>query len=337
MVPGSRGFAIFMLVVATAAWGLSFPAGKALLMALETRLPERPSWFFAALVIAARFGLGALLLAIAQPTFFARVTRSEVRQGFLLGVTAGLGTMLQTDALAYTHASTVAFLTSFTCVLIPLCVMVRTRRPPALLVILCLALVLPGVAVLSRFDWHTLRFGRGEVETLIGSGFFTAQIFAVGHSAFRGNDAQRLTLVMFVVMALVLAPIVLWESHHAADLLALTASAPTFYVFLSTTLICSIAAFLLMNRWQRHVDATTAGIIYALEPLFATLFALYLPSLLAGYLRVGYRNETLTWHLLIGGGLITVANLLIAFRSEHAPAPKRVDQGSPASAGPSVP
>src|SRR5687767_12279721 len=288
MLPGSRGFAIFMLVVATAAWGFSFPAGKALLMALEIQLPGRNSWFFAALVIGARFGLGALLLGIAQPTFFTRVTRSERRQGFLLGVTAGLGTMLQTDALAYTHASTVAFLTSFTCVLIPLCVMLRTRRPPALLVVLCLALVLPGVAILSRFDWQTLRFGRGELETLISSAFFTAQIFAVGHPVFRGNDSQRVTLVMFLVMAFVLAPFALWHSQRATDFFVLAASAPIFWVFLGTTLICSIVAFLLMNRWQPHVDATSAGIIYALEPLFATLFALSLPALLATYLRLDY-------------------------------------------------
>lgn len=337
MRPGSRGCAIFMLVLATAAWGLSFPGGKALLMALELRLPERSSWFFAALLIGARFGLGALLLWIVHPTFLARVTRSEWRQGLLLGVTAGLGTMLQTDALVYTHASTVAFLTSFTCVLIPLCVMLRTRRPPALLVILCLALVLPGVAVLSRFDWQTLRFGRGELETLIASGFFTAQIFAVSHSAFRGNDSQRVTLVMFAVIALVLAPIALWESRRAVDLLVLTASAPIFVVFLSTTLLCSIAAFLLMNRWQPQVDATTAGIIYALEPLFATVFALFLPSLLAGYLRVDYANETVTRHLLIGGGLITLANVLIALRSERATVPDQADEGSPASANRTFP
>ena len=325
MLPGSRGFAIFMLVVATAAWGLSFPAGKALLMALEIQLPGRSSWFFAALVIGARFGLGALLLGMAQPTFFRRVTRSERRQGFLLGVTGGLGTMLQTDALAYTHASTVAFLTSFTCVLIPLWVMLRTRRLPALLVVLCLALVLPGVAILSRFDWQTLRFGRGELETLISSAFFTAQIFAVGHPVFRGNDSQRVTLVMFLVMVFVLAPFALWHCQRASDFFVLAASAPIFWVFFCTTLICSIAAFLLMNRWQPHVDATSAGIIYALEPLFATLFALSLPALLAEYLRLDYDNETVTQNLVLGGGLITLANLLIALRREPPATPPASD------------
>ena len=68
----------------------------------------------------------------------------------------------------------------------------------------------------------------------------------------------------------------------------------------------------MMNRWQPHVDATTAGIIYCAEPLFATLFALCLPALLAALLGVAYANEAMTPHLIFGGALITLANLLIA-------------------------
>lgn len=111
-----RGRAIGMLVLATAAWGLSFPGGKALIAALEAHLPGRSSWFFAALVIGGRFALAALLLGAAQPSACRSITRREWMQGAVLGLCIGLGTCLQADALTYTHASTVAFLTQFTCV-----------------------------------------------------------------------------------------------------------------------------------------------------------------------------------------------------------------------------
>jgi hypothetical protein len=68
------------------------------------------------------------------------------------------------------------------------------------------------------------------------------------------------------------------------------------------------------------VDATTAGIVYCTEPLFATLFALFLPAILARFHGITYANEIATTHLLIGGSLITVANLLIALKP-HAPPP----------------
>jgi drug/metabolite transporter (DMT)-like permease len=99
-------------------------------------------------------------------------------------------------------------------------------------------------------------------------------------------------------------------------------------ILLGVTLICSLLAFLLMNRWQRHVDATTAGIIYCAEPIFTTLFALFLPALLAPLLGITYANETATRHLLIGGSLITIANILIALK----PAAPIENQGSSTTA-----
>jgi hypothetical protein len=39
--------------------------------------------------------------------------------------------------------------------------------------------------------------------------------------------------------------------------------------------------------------------------------ALFLPALFSKWAGFDYRNEELTWHLLVGGGLITLANVLI--------------------------
>ena len=45
--------------------------------------------------------------------------------------------------------------------------------------------------------------------------------------------------------------------------------------------------------------------------LIAALFAAVLPAWLSRFAEVDYANEQLTRHLLLGGGLITVANVLI--------------------------
>lgn len=310
----ARGRAISMLGVATAAWGLSFPGGKALLEALEVHLPSRSSWFFASLVIGGRFAFAAALLVLTQPTDVARITRGEWAQGAVLGICVGIGTCLQADALTYAHASTVAFLTQLTCVLIPFFVFLRVRRLPSVWVLVSLALVVPGVAVLAQFDWQTLRLGRGELEALIGSGFFMVQVLALDAPGFHANDSKRVSLVMFVVIAAVLAPVALWNAHNPSDFLVLAATVPIFATFFTLTVACSLGAFLLINRWQPRIDATTAGIIYCLEPLFATLFALFLPGLLGGWLGVSYQNELVSAHLLIGGSLIMVANVLLALQ-----------------------
>ena len=43
-------------------------------------------------------------------------------------------------------------------------------------------------------------------------------------------------------------------------------------------------------------------------------FALFLPALFSGWSGLDYPTELLTWHLLLGGGLITLANVLIQLK-----------------------
>jgi drug/metabolite transporter (DMT)-like permease len=320
----TRRFAIFMLILTTAAWGLSFPGGKALLDTARQALPGRSFWFFSSLMIGTRFGLSALLLWMVQPRVFSRMKPGEWWQGLGLGFCGGYGMLLQANGLNMTEASTSAFLTQFTSVLVPLVIALRTRRLPSPFTVLCVVLVMTGVAVLARLDWHTMQLGKGELQTLLGTLFFTGQILLLDRPAFRENNSTRVTLVMFLTIPVFLGPVVALTAHRPSDLLVLISTVPMTVVFVVVTLICSLLAFLLMNRWQRHVDATTAGIVYCAEPIFATLFALFLPALLARFMGINYPNETATSQLLIGGSLITVANILIALkplppaRAEHS-------------------
>lgn len=303
-----------MLALSCAAWGLSFPGGKVFMAALEHELPGRSTWLFSALTIGGRFAFGALILWLLHPRALWKTTASEWRQAIGLGLLGGCGMLMQTDGLNHTEASTSAFLTQFSAVLIPLFLALRDRQLPSPLTMFCVVLVMIGVAVLGRFDWHALRLGRGELETLVSTAFFSAQILWLGRPDFRGNHTGRVTLAMFAVIATVNVPVFVLNAHAASDAFALFASGTIFALLAGLTLFCSLVAFLMMNRWQPHVDATTAGIIYCAEPLYATVFALFLPGILATALGLGGGgNESMTPHLVIGGTLITVANLLIAW------------------------
>jgi hypothetical protein len=76
-------------------------------------------------------------------------------------------------------------------------------------------------------------------------------------------------------------------------------------------LLCTLGAFNLSNHWQKAVTSTEAGLIYTAEPVFASVFALFLPSLIAQWTRLDYKNERLSTSLMIGGGLIVAANLVM--------------------------
>lgn len=303
-----------ILLVATAFWGLSFPLTKAAQLAQATQLvPDASTWFLAAVALVFRFGLGAAFMAIFAARTLPTLTRLEFSQGIGLGVFGGAGMFLQFDGLNYTAASTSAFLTSCYCVVLPVIVALRCRQRPARIVVVCTGLVVAGLAVLAELNPRTLRLGRGELETLLSAAFFAGQILWVERPAYRGNRTAHATLVMFAVTAAlgVGAMVVNGRGSPWREAAAACASWPVLGCLLALTGLCTLLTFTLMNHWQRHVGATAAGLIYCAEPVWTSLFALFLPALLAGWAAVRYPNEHLTVRLLVGGGLITLANVVL--------------------------
>lgn len=309
-----RWKAIAGLLVANLCWGLSFPLMKALVYSQERVLPESGSWFITACCIAPRFLLAAAVLLVVLGRGAARMTGSEWRQGLALGGSLAGGMLFQTDGLQFTSASVSAFLTQFYAIMIPLWLAARARRWPPAVVGVSSLLVLAGVGVLARFDPRTLHLGRGEAETLLSSVFFMVQILVLGRREFAANRVLPVTLVMFSVQGLVFSALAVATAPRLGDLLVLAGSAPWLGGTLALTLFCTLASFLLMNKWQPFITTTEAGLIYCAEPVFTAVMALFLPGLMSAWAGIAYANEQLTWHLLVGGGLITAANVLIQLR-----------------------
>lgn len=313
-VPG-RGRARAWLVFATALWGVSFPLAKALAIAQRQLVPGADSWFLAATALVFRFGLAAAILAFISRRTLGAITRRELSQGIGLGMFTGCGMLLQLDGLSYTAASSSAFLTSCYCVIIPVIVGIQRRRWPPMLVIGSCGLVVLGMALLANVDWRTLRLGRGELETLLCSVFFAVQIFWLERPIFAGNRTSHATLVMFGAVTLIMVPVVALRMQSLHEIAVVTAGSASIIVFLLVlTLMCTLAAFLMMNHWQHYLEATEAGLVYCAEPIFASLMALFMPAWLAAMSGVLYANESASARLLIGGGLITAANICIQLR-----------------------
>ena len=303
-----------MLLATTLFWGLSFPVMKALLQAQAQVLPEASSWFLTSSAVAARFGIAALLLLLWSLPTLRELTRSEVWQGFGLGVCGGVGLIFQMDGLAYTSASTSAFLTQCYCLILPAVVAWRERRSPSPYILVACLLVFVGVGVLAQVDWRSLRLGRGEWETLLGSLVFTGQILWLDRPGFARNRVTHFSLVMFVTMAMLAVPVGLATMHELHDWVVVFSSERVFGFVMILVVFCTLIAFVMMNRWQPHVPVTEAGLIYGAEPVFASLFALFLPAWLSRWAALNYQNEVVTPYLIVGGGLISTANLLVQLR-----------------------
>ncbi len=314
----TRAFtAVCWLVLTTAAWGLSFPAAKAAMVAQGALLPGRPDWFHAAFVLVNRMVLSAIVMMLLLRGRLRGLTRGELVQGVQLGLFGGLGMLLQTDAQNYMAASTSAFFTQFTCVFVPIYVAIHGRRMPSAAVVCAGLMVIAGCAVLSGVEFGKMHLGRGEIETILCAVLFTGQIVTLDRPVFHGNDMGRTATVMFGMKALVLLPLVF--AGGASGIWKVYTSMPIVVMTLVLTLICTTFAYATMVRWQQHVTSTQAGLIYATEPVFATLWALFIPGWFSALAGIAYANEHLTPAFFVGGALILAANAVIIFAPQRAP------------------
>ncbi|MBN2508516.1 MAG: DMT family transporter [Verrucomicrobia bacterium] len=331
--------ALAWLVLATMFWALSFPAMKALVLAQQALVPAAGSWFFSSLCVTYRFGVSALVLAVCCARTLRGLSRSELGQGLGLGLFGGAGLLLQVDGLAHTDASTSAFLTQSYCLWLPLWAALRQGRRPPARVLACSALVLAGVAVLARVDWRHLRLGRGEIETLLASVLFTGQILWLERPRYARNRVLHFSAVMFAVMSVMSVPVAMLTAPRAADWVGAYRT-PATLGFLGLLIgFSTLGGYLLMNRWQRHVTATEAGLIYCCEPVFASSMALVLPTWFSRWSGIHYGNEQLTLSLLLGGSLITLANVILQspWPARPRPAPAHAIPASPAPGSPREP
>lgn len=332
--------AVWALVGVNALWGLSFPIMKSLNLQLEDHfglehasVPMSMSVAFSAGMIGLRFLLSFGLLFLISPRLFRNASVTEWRIGAIVGLFFYFGLVLQVIGLATIPASRSGFLTSLTAVFTPILSALLFRKSISSNVILGVGIALLGVAILTgllEFEQGTVRIASdalsrwtiGDTLTTFGSVLFTGQLMLVDHYGKRMNSTA-ITPGMFLMV--VIASGLTFLSLYQSSLWSLSGGASlgladwgrlffspvfaSFLVFLA--LFCSVLAFVGMNRYQPHISAVQASVIYSCEPVFASAWALFLPGWMAMIeARIGYPNELLSLPLLLGGALVLVANVV---------------------------
>ncbi|MEO6603399.1 MAG: DMT family transporter [Polyangiaceae bacterium] len=301
---------------------------KAFALRVGLFTPAVSSWFMTAFLLAGRFLVAALVLSCFERTL---PSKRELAQGLWLGLFAGGGHWLQADGLNWTDASTSAFLTQGYVVVLPFLAAIEMHKFPERRVLRAVLLNLVGLAVLARFNPLTLTLGRGEAETLIAAVLFAGQIFSISRPRYAQNRTGPVTMVMFLTVGLGAVPLAA-AAASPTDLARFTGSLELWMLLGLVAIFCTLLPFLLMNRYQRFVSASEAGVIYGAEPVLASALALFLPAVLSPIAGVRYENERLTIRLLVGATLVTCAALLLRSQATNSLA-----SGPPAPGTPNPP
>jgi drug/metabolite transporter (DMT)-like permease len=321
------------LTLACLFWGLSFPASKALTFLYLKAIPAESSWFVVGLQGALRFGIAGVIMLLFSWRERSSLTNRELTQGLWLGLFGGIGMIFQIDGLAYTPASTSSFLTQTYCILVPIYHAIVARRFPRPIQLFATAGVVAGIVILSKIDWTQFRMGRGELETLISTLFFTGQILVLDAPQYFQNRTKMVSSVMFPITGLAFAAVAILSNRSVSSYQAAAGVGGQVYLLAILIFFCTLLAFNLMNRCQRYIPSSEAALIYTMEPVSTSCFAIFLPAWLSQLVGIRYENEKLTMSLLIGGGLILAANLLMQIWG-HTPVAHAGETPAPATAHP---
>ena len=271
-----------VLVMLTMIWGSTFAVGK---IALREMSPL--------LMTAIRFSFSTLIIGLLFQRKIFPLKKHQVLKGSILGLFLFFGFILQTIGLTLTTASKSAFITGMMVVVVPFLQVIIERRLPRLGNILGVAVVAAGLWILTSPSGSTFNTGDGlTVACAVLFGIYIVYLDSIS----RDMNAFKLTFMQVSTNAvLAFAGIALFERLPAS----LTQEATLAVLYL--TLLATVLTTLAQTRFQKYTTPTRAVVIFAIEPVFATIFAAILLQE-----EIGFTGAT-------GGALILTGVLLSEF------------------------
>ena len=297
------GFLLIAIV-----WGGTFPVVKDLV----ERVPPHA-------LIATRFALAWVALAGWAWRRRARWEPGLLLAGALLGLVLWGGFLTQTVGLQYTSASKAGFITALNVVFVAVMASLFLGKRSGPLTWAGVALATVGLAVLS-VDWSAgLRAEPGDLLVLLCAVLFALHIVMVDRFAPR-FDPVLLAWVQMGAVALVSGCTAMASPGGFAGVGAPGSVVPLLYL----GLLATAGALVAQVSLQRFTAPARVGLILALEPVFAALFA---------WLLLGERLTASGW----AGGALVMAGVVLAeadtARAAPAPAVAAAGGGGATAAG----
>ncbi len=270
----------FFLLMIALIWGATFP--------LVTEALKEISPY---LLVTFRFGFAALFLLI---WIFPKLKYTDTKvlfAGMVLGLLNAGVYLLQTVGMRAVDADTSAFIASIGVVFVPfvspLLKLARVKWIELMGSFVCLI----GLYILTGANFQ--RFSFGEFLIVLAALSWAASVCYVQKVTPKIKQLDLLAFYQIVFILPAAAAFSMMDYHlsHLSPILVIT--------ILYTSLLATVAVFLIQVRYQKETTATHAAIIYSLEPVLASFIAIYV------------NKEPLTARVVWGGGIILLSIILI--------------------------
>jgi drug/metabolite transporter (DMT)-like permease len=297
----TRRRAVWGLLVVTIVWGATFIWMKQAMNALQSEIDFYGQTAVVSVLVGGRFLIAAIALFIGSSKARAALREKELWSGgTILGLILLVGFTTQMVGIDTISPSTSAFLTSLYVVFTAMISTKMTGQPVTRMMIAGVLLATFGAGFIEGPP-H-LSWGKGEILTVICAFFFALHIIFT-QSITQRMDPLGVTITSFLVVSIgSLAISLLMGGEDTFKLWELTLQQDVLVPLLCLGLLGSLFALLLLNLLQRHLHPVQAAIIYGLEPVWATMFAL------------GLGLTDWTGWIAVGGSALLLGNVLVELR-----------------------
>ena len=277
--------ASFGLVLTAAIWGFAFVVVK-----------DSLDYIGAVYMIAIRYSMAALVMGLIFIKKWKQLDARYIRHGLLTGIFLFTAYTTQTIGCDYTTAGKNAFLTTVYVILIPLISWILYKKRPGWYVFVAAILSMTGIGLLALGTGDTAGLNKGDALTLVCGLFYALHIIWTAKYNEQGDDTLFLTLLQFVVCALlgwIFAP--LYDgAFPVAGMQNPRVILSMCYLGLLSTMLC----FSLQNIGLKYVQSSLASLFLSFESVFGVLFSTL------------FLHEKLTLRMGIGCVMIFVAVVL---------------------------
>ena len=270
---------LLTLVGITVIWGTTFAIVKDSLQHIPV-----------ALFLALRFSLAAACFV------WVRFDSRALRPALWLGLLAFVGFATQTIGIEVTTASNAAFITGLSVVLTPLVGALVWKQAVAPRLYAAALVATVGLGLLTIGEAGFAGISSGDLWVLLTAISYAIYIVYLGEVAGRAS-AMALAGLQLLPMALLAW---LWALPHVGALPQVPLS--TYAAIAYLAVIATALVGVLQTYAQRVVNAPLAALVFALEPVFAALFAAW---------WLGERLPASGW---FGGVLVVLAMILSQLR-----------------------
>ena len=261
------------LLAVTVFWGSTFIVSKIILE--EVPLP---------VYLFLRLGIAAIALNFAAVRYVRELDKETVKHGIILGALLYISYFFQMWGIQFTSASNAGFITGLSVALVPVFGFIFFKFKPGLMALVGVMFALIGLLLLTGanpIDWN-----KGDMLV------FVCAIAVTFHVIFTGKFAPKHNVYLLTAVQLTVLAILTLTALPFSEFKWPQFTIKNISVLVYLGIMGTVFTFLMQTAMQRYTTTTRTAVVFAMEPVFAALFA---------FVIAGETLSTVGW---IGGLLI---------------------------------